>query len=100
MTDITFKQRLLDDMIVVALIGEPAAKGVIKLPDWQRYLRGEVTAVGPGRMLPFGGRAPMECRVGDIVSFPPTAGMSTDYGVGRAILMMRDTDVDTIEVAA
>lgn len=100
MTDIRFNQRLLDDFIVVALIGEPASKGFIKLPDWQRYLRGEVTAVGPGRMLPLGGRAPMECRIGDIVTFSATAGMETDYGVGRKVRMMRDTDVDAIEVAA
>lgn len=100
MTDISFNQRLLDDFIVVALIGEPASKSVIKLPDWQRYLRGEVTAVGPGRMLPLGGRAPMECRIGDVVIFGATAGMETDYGVGRKVRMMRDTDVDAIEVAA
>lgn len=99
MTDIKFNQQLLDDFIVVALIGEPASKGMIKLPDWQRFLRGEVTAVGPGRMLPFGGRAPMECKVGDIVTFAATAGMDTDYGVGRKIRMMHDTDVDTIEEA-
>ena len=94
---ISFNQRLLDDFIVVALIGEPASQGKIKLPDWQRFLRGEVTAVGPGRMLPFGGRAPMECRVGDIVTFAATAGMETDYGIGRKVRMMRDVDVDTIE---
>jgi co-chaperonin GroES (HSP10) len=95
---IEFKQTLLDDMIVVALIDAPASELRIKLPDWQRTLRGEVTAVGPGRMLPFGGRAPMETKVGDIVTFAATAGMDTDYGVGRKIRMMRDTDVDTVEV--
>jgi co-chaperonin GroES (HSP10) len=95
---IEFKQILLDDFIVVALIDEPAAMGRIKLPDWQRTLRGEVTAAGPGRILPFGGRAPMECKPGDIVTFAATAGMDTDYGVGRKIRMMRDPDVDSIEV--
>lgn len=97
MADIEFKQQLLDDFIVVALLEEPAAKGRIKLPDWQRTLRGEVTAVGPGKMLPLGDRAPMECKVGDIVTFAATAGMDTDYGVGRKIRMMHDTDVDTVE---
>ena len=100
MTDIEFRQRLLDDMIAVALIGESAAKGVIKLPDWQKYLRGTVIAVGPGRMLPEGGRAPMETAVGDVVTFSPTAGMESDYGVGRPVRLMRDVDVDTIEVTA
>ena len=91
-----FGQRLLDDLIAVALLDR--AEGVIKLPDWQRILRGEVIAVGPGRMLPLGERAPMECSVGDIVSFSATAGMDSSYGVGRAIRLMRDTDVDAIVV--
>jgi chaperonin GroES len=72
------------------------AEGVIKLPDWQRTLRGEVIAVGPGRMLPLGERAPMECRVGDTVSFAATAGMDSDYGVGKRIRLMRDSDVDAV----
>jgi chaperonin GroES len=95
MTKIDFSQRLLDDLIAVALLDK--AEGRVLLPDWQRILRGKVVAVGPGRMLPLGERAPMECRVGDIVSFSATAGMDADYGVGRKIRLMRDTDVDTIE---
>jgi chaperonin GroES len=96
---VEFRRYLLDDMIAVELIGEPAAKGRIKLPDWQKYLRGTVIAVGPGRMLPHGECAPMATKVGDVVTFPPTAGMYTDFGVGRAIRMMRDPDVDTVEEA-
>lgn len=91
-----FTQQLLDDLIAVALLDK--AEGVIKLPDWQRTLRGEVVAVGPGRMLPLGERAPMECRVGDVVTFAATAGMDADYGVGRKVRLMRDTDVDTVEI--
>lgn len=93
-----FTQQLLDDLIAVALLDK--VEGVIKLPDWQRTLRGEVVAVGPGRMLPLGERAPMECRVGDIVTFAATAGMDADYGVGRKVRLMRDTDVDAVQVAA
>lgn len=95
---IVFRQNLLDDFIVVALLEEPAAMGRIKLPDWQRTLRGEVIAAGPGRMLPFGERAPMECKPGDLVTFSATAGMDTDYGVGKKVRLMHDSDVDTIEV--
>ena len=97
---IEFRQVLLDDFIVVALIDTPASEMRIKLPDWQRTLRGEVVATGPGRMLPFGGRAPMETKVGDVVTFAATAGMETDYGVGRKVRMMHDVDVDAVEVAA
>ena len=99
MTQIAFRQILLDDMIAVALLGQPAAMGRIKLPDWQKYLRGTVIAVGPGKMLPFGERAPMETKVGDVVTFSPTAGMASDYGVGKQVRMMRDVDVDTVEEA-
>src|SRR5208282_3135096 len=73
MSKINFSQLLLDDLIAVALLDK--AEGVIKLPDWQRTLRGEVIAVGPGRMLPLGERAPMETKVGDRVTFSATAGM-------------------------
>jgi chaperonin GroES len=94
MSKIDFSQRLLDDLIAVALLDK--AEGVIKLPDWQRVLRGEVVAAGPGRMLEYGERAPMECKIGDIVSFSATAGMDSDYGVGKKIRLMRDTDVDAV----
>jgi chaperonin GroES len=98
MSKVDFSQKLLDDLVAVELLDK--VEGVIKLPDWQRTLRGEIIAVGPGRMLPLGERAPMECSVGDIVTFAATAGMDSDYGVGKKIRLMRDTDVDTIEVAA
>ena len=94
MVKIDFSQRLLDDLIAVALLDK--AEGVIKLPDWQRTLRGEVVAVGPGRMLEYGERAPMETRVGDVVTFSATAGMDSNYGVGQKIRLMRDTDVDAV----
>jgi co-chaperonin GroES (HSP10) len=38
----------------------------------------------------------MECKIGDIVSFSATAGMDSDYGVGKKIRLMRDTDVDAV----
>ena len=91
---IEFRQRLMNDLVAVALLDK--AEGMIKLPDWQRVLRGEVVAVGPGRMLPLGERAPMECRVGDLVSFAATAGMDSSYGIGKNIRLMRDTDVDAV----
>lgn len=94
---IEFKQIPINDMIVVQMDEEPAAKGRIKLPDWQRYLRGTVLAVGPGRALYTGARGPMACAVGDKISFAPTTGMDIEYGkVGASIRMMRDLDADCI----
>jgi len=94
MSKIKFSQLLLDDLVAEHL--RDKSEGVIKLPDWQRILRGEVVAVGPGRMLPLGERAPMEVKVGDIVSFAATAGMDADFGVGKKVRLMRDTDVDAV----
>jgi chaperonin GroES len=94
---IEFRQKLMNDLVAVALLDK--AEGRVLLPDWQRILRGEVVAVGPGRMLPLGERAPMECRVGDRVTFAATAGMDSSYGVGKAIRIMRDSDVDCVETA-
>ena len=47
-------------------------------------------------MLPLGERAPMECKVGDVVTFAATAGMDADFGVGKKIRLMRDSDVDAV----
>jgi chaperonin GroES len=97
LVSINFTQTPINDMIVVELDAQPAAKGRIKLPDWQRHLIGTVIAVGPGRPLYTGGRAPMSCQVGDKVGFAPTAGMDFEYtSVGQSIRMMRDPDVDVI----
>jgi co-chaperonin GroES (HSP10) len=89
-------KQLLDDMVAIQLDAEPASKGRIKLPDWQKYLHGTVIAVGPGKPLYTGGRGPMACQVGNKVSFAPTAGMDADLGVGHAVRLMHDVDVDAI----
>jgi chaperonin GroES len=89
-----FKQTLLDDFVVVKV--QDTTPSRIKLPDWQRVLRGEVIATGPGKMLYSGQRAPMSTSVGDLVSFAATAGMDTDYGVGVKVRLMHDEDVDAI----
>ncbi len=91
---IVFKQKLRDEFIAVELID--VVQGRIKLPDWQKYLRGTVIAVGPGKMLPFGERAPMATKVGDTVQFGPAAGMEAEYGVGQKLRIMRDSDVDAV----
>lgn len=89
-----FKQQLLNDLIVVQLIEQLSTR--IKLPDWQRTLRGTVIAVGPGKMLYNGERAPMMTAVGDTVSFGAAVGMDTSYGGHINIRMMKDGDVDAV----
>ncbi len=52
MSKIDFSQRLMDDLIAVALLDK--AEGVIKLPDWQRILRGSLPSEIPNRFLLWG----------------------------------------------
>ncbi len=89
-----FKQLLLNDMIVVQLTEQIATR--IKLPDWQRTLRGVVVGAGPGKMLYSGNRAPMMTKIGDLVSFGVASGMDTSYAGHTNVRMMRDTDVDAV----
>jgi chaperonin GroES len=91
---IDFQQKLLDDFVVVQMQVELSSR--IKLPDWERILRGVVIAVGPGKMLPNGQRAPMECKLGDTVSFAATAGMDSSYGARVSVRMLHDADIDAV----
>lgn len=91
-----FRQKLLDDLIVVEMLTESASKGGIAHVDYRRPMRGRVVAIGPGKLLPFGVRVEMECKVGDTVAFAPTAGMDMSYGIGKSARIMRDSDVDAV----
>ena len=96
MSKLEFRQRLLNDLIVVEVTDATPSR--IKLPDWQRVLKGFVRAVGPGKMLNNGKRAPMACQVGDYVSFAATAGMDMAYA-GKGARIMKDSDADAVLVA-
>lgn len=90
---VDFKSLPMSDFIVVQMEQEPAT--TIKLPDWQRILRGEVIAVGPGRMLSSGARAPMACEKGNRITFAATAGMDSVFQ-GAPVRLMHDSDVDAV----
>lgn len=61
-----------DHLIVKPLAKEETSASGIIIPDTvdkERPERGEVIAVGPGRILENGQRSPMEAKVGDKVVF-------------------------------
>jgi len=61
-----------DHVIVKSLAAEEVSKSGIVLPatiDKERPERGEVIAVGPGKLLENGTRAPMDVSVGNRVVF-------------------------------
>lgn len=77
MTATATKIRPLGDRVVVKPIQrEEVTKSGIVLPDTakEKPQRGQVIAVGPGRMTDEGKRLPMEVKVGDEVLFAKYAG--------------------------
>jgi len=61
-----------DHIIVETVEEETTSKSGIIIPDTaskERPVKGEVIAVGPGKMLDSGKRLEMEVKVGDIVIF-------------------------------
>jgi chaperonin GroES len=77
MTVTATKIRPLGDRVVVKPIQkEEVTKSGIVLPDTakEKPQRGQVVAVGPGRLTDDGKRLPMEVKVGDEVLFAKYAG--------------------------
>ncbi|MCY0878628.1 MAG: co-chaperone GroES [Firmicutes bacterium] len=86
--------RPLSDHVVVKPITEEKTVAGIVLPDTakDKLTRGEVLAVGSGRLLDNGTRAPLEVKVGDVVLFSSEAGQKVriddaDY------LLLREADI-------
>jgi chaperonin GroES len=85
----------LDDRIVVKrLEAEEKTAGGILLPDSakEKPQKGEVLAIGPGKMLENGKRAAMEVAVGDKVLFGKYSGSEVKVG-GEECLIIRESDL-------
>ena len=89
------KIRPLDDRVVVKqLDAEEMTPGGIVLPDTakEKPQKGEIVAVGPGRLLESGDRGGMSVKVGDHVFFGKYSG--TDVKVaGNELKIMRESDI-------
>ena len=89
------KLRPLNDKIIVKRTeAEKKTKGGIVLPDTakEKPKEGKVIAVGKGRMLENGKRAPFQVKVGDRVIFTSYAGSEIKVG-GAEMLIMSEEDV-------
>ncbi len=85
----------LDDRIVIKrLEAEEKTAGGIVLPDSakEKPQRGEVLAVGPGKLLENGKRAALEVKVGDIVLFGKYSGTEVKIS-GEECLIARESDL-------
>ena len=85
---------LQDRVIVKRMEEETTSAGGIVLPDsaTEKPIRGEVTAVGPGKVLDNGDKRPLDVKVGDTVLFGKYSGTEVKINE-EEVLVMRDEDI-------
>ncbi len=83
-----------DRVVIKAIEREEVTSSGIYLPDTtkEKPQEGRIQAVGPGRLLESGERAPMELKEGDRVIFAKYAGTEFKLG-GEDLLILRETDI-------
>ncbi|GAB6887674.1 co-chaperone GroES [Desulfothermus okinawensis JCM 13304] len=88
---------LHDRVLVKRLEEEEKTKGGIIIPDTakEKPIKGEIIAVGPGRLTDDGKRIEMSVKVGDKVMFSKYAGTEVKIE-GEEYLIMREDDIVAI----
>ncbi len=86
---------LNDRVVIKRFEAEEKSAGGIVLPDSARNKpqKGEVLAVGPGKLHKDGTRKPLQVKVGDKVLFTNWAGDEFKRGQGDDILLMHEEDI-------
>ncbi|HOX07760.1 MAG TPA: co-chaperone GroES [Planctomycetota bacterium] len=85
----------MDDRVVIKrLEAEEKTAGGIVLPDSakEKPQKGEVLAVGPGKLLDNGKRAAMEVKAGDTVLFGKYSGNEVELD-GDEVVIVRMDDI-------
>ena len=85
--------RLLDDRVMVKTVQEEM-EGSIVLPDSaeKKPFKGEVIAVGPGKLLENGKRVDMSVKPGNTVVFSKYGGTEIKHE-GEEYLILREEDI-------
>lgn len=89
------KLKPLEDRVVVRPAeSEDKTTGGIVLPDnaKEKQQKGEVLAVGPGKLLDSGERAALSVSVGDVILFGKYAGNDVKVQ-GEELKIMRESDI-------
>jgi chaperonin GroES len=85
----------LGDRVIVEIIDEPqtTVSGIV-LPDTakEKSQRGKVIAVGPGKLLDNGERAPLEVSEGDTVMFAKYGGTEVTLD-GQDLMILQERDI-------
>ncbi len=81
---------------------EEKTKGGIILPDTakKKPRKGTVVAVGPGRILENGERAPVGVKVGDVVIYSQYSGTEVTMKSGKEYVILEDDAVLAVDEAA
>ena len=85
---------LHDRVIIRRKEEETTTAGGIVIPDsaTEKPIRGEVTAVGKGKILENGDVRPLDVQVGDTVVFGKYSGTEVKVG-NEELLVMREEDI-------
>lgn len=85
---------LHDRVLVKRLAAETKSAGGIVIPDTaaEKPIKGEVVAVGKGKLLENGELRPLDLQNGDKILFGKYSGTEVKLG-GEELLVMREEDV-------
>ena len=85
---------LADRIVVKPFEAEETTHGSIIIPDTakEKPQKGEIVAVGPGKVAESGAKIEMELKVGDIVLYGKYSGTEVTID-GGDYLIMRESDV-------
>ena len=90
--------RPLHDRVIIRRIEEEkTSPGGIVIPDsaTEKPVKGEVVAVGNGKILESGDVRPLDVKVGDIILFGKYSGTEVSVD-GEELLVMREDDITAI----
>lgn len=90
---------LADRVLVKRIEEEEVKKGGIIIPDTakEKPQKGEVIAIGPGRIDENGKRIPMEVKAGDKILFSKYAGTEVKIDEEEYLIMREDDILAIIE---
>lgn len=88
---------LHDRVIIRRMEEEKTSPGGIVIPDsaTEKPIKGEVVAIGKGKILENGDVRPLDVKVGDIILFGKYSGTEVSVD-GEELLVMREDDITAI----
>ena len=88
---------LHDRVIIRRMEEEKTSPGGIVIPDsaTEQPVKGEVVAIGNGKILESGDVRPLDVKVGDIILFGKYSGTEVSVD-GEELLVMREDDITAI----